>query len=132
VRSAAADVIVAGAGPAGAVAALQLARSGLSVLLLDRSTFPRDKTCGDGLIADSIGALNTLGLAEEVAGRSHRTSRLLVVAPAGTEVRFETTFWVLPRLVLDAQAQMMMERVGYRPGPWIEEVTKHLSPEIFG
>ena len=95
------DVIVAGAGPAGSVAALQLARAGRQVLLLDRSEFPRDKTCGDGLIADSIGALTTLGLADEVVSRSYCTSRLLVVAPAGTEVRFETAFWVLPRMVLD-------------------------------
>src|SRR3954470_16152151 len=96
------DVIVAGAGPSGAVAALQLARAGRRVLLIDRSDFPRDKTCGDGLIADSIGALTTLGLADAVSSRAYRTSRLLVVAPAGTEVRFETTFWVLPRLALDA------------------------------
>src|SRR6187455_2998765 len=95
------EIIIAGAGPAGSVAALQLARAGRRVLLLDRHDFPRDKTCGDGLIADSIGALTALGLADDVAARSQRTSRLLVVAPSGTEVRFETAFWVLPRLVLD-------------------------------
>ena len=95
------EIIIAGAGPAGSVAALQLARAGRRVLLLDRHDFPRDKTCGDGLIADSIGALTALGLAEDVSARSQRTSRLLVVAPSGTQVRFETAFWVLPRLVLD-------------------------------
>ena len=96
-----ADVIVAGAGPAGSAAALQLARAGRRVILCDRSEFPRDKTCGDGLIADSIGALTRLGLDREVADRAYRTMNLRVLSPRGTEVSFETTFWVLPRHVLD-------------------------------
>src|SRR4051812_6985853 len=95
------DVIVAGAGPAGSVAALQLAQTGRRVLLIDKAEFPRDKTCGDGLIADSIGVLTRLGLADVVSSQSYRTNRLLVIAPGGTEVPFETTFWVLPRLQLD-------------------------------
>ncbi|MBO0705324.1 MAG: FAD-dependent monooxygenase, partial [Candidatus Dormibacteraeota bacterium] len=39
------DVAVVGAGPGGSAAAFFLARAGLDVLLLDRATFPRDKTC---------------------------------------------------------------------------------------
>ena len=41
------DLIIVGGGPAGAVAALYARRSGLSVLLLDKARFPRDKVCGD-------------------------------------------------------------------------------------
>lgn len=44
-----ADVIICGAGPAGTSAALTLANSGLSVALLDKASFPRDKICGDAL-----------------------------------------------------------------------------------
>ena len=44
------DVVVAGAGPGGTSAARILAENGLSVLLVDRSEFPRYKTCGGGLI----------------------------------------------------------------------------------
>ena len=44
------DVAVVGAGPAGATAALHLARSGARVALLDRATFPRYKTCGGGVV----------------------------------------------------------------------------------
>ena len=44
-----ADVIVVGAGPAGASTAHHLAQNGHSVILLEKSTFPRDKVCGDGL-----------------------------------------------------------------------------------
>ncbi len=43
------DVIVIGAGPAGSTAARECAARGLSVLLLDRATFPRDKPCGGGV-----------------------------------------------------------------------------------
>lgn len=51
------DVIVAGAGPAGTTAALDCTRRGLSVLILDRAEFPRDKPCGGGV---SIRATNLL------------------------------------------------------------------------
>lgn len=44
-----ADVIIAGAGPAGSMAAYELARQGISVLILEKSQFPRYKVCGSGL-----------------------------------------------------------------------------------
>lgn len=96
-----ADVIIAGAGPAGAVAAMQLAKAGRKVLLLDRSRFPRDKACGDGLIADSIGALRTLALDDRVQALAYRTSRLLTISPGGVPVQFDSEFLVVPRLLLD-------------------------------
>jgi geranylgeranyl reductase family protein len=48
------DVIIAGAGPAGATAAKVLGEAGASVLLLDKSTFPRDKPCGGGISARAL------------------------------------------------------------------------------
>jgi len=45
------DVAIVGAGPAGSTAAYHLATGGASVLLLDKSTFPRDKPCGGGVTA---------------------------------------------------------------------------------
>ncbi len=45
------DVVIAGAGPAGATAACCLAESGVRVLLVDKATFPREKACGGGLQA---------------------------------------------------------------------------------
>jgi menaquinone-9 beta-reductase len=58
-----ADVIIAGAGPAGAAAACRLARSGASVFLLDRVTFPRDKVCGDFVGPSALVELDSLGVA---------------------------------------------------------------------
>ena len=68
------DALVIGAGPAGAAAAWALARAGCRVALVDREAFPRDKTCGDGLIPDSLGALDTMGL-RDLSARGDRAAR---------------------------------------------------------
>ena len=57
-----ADVIVVGAGPGGASAAYHLARAGLDVLLLEKSTFPREKVCGDGLTPRAVKQLVGMGI----------------------------------------------------------------------
>jgi geranylgeranyl reductase family protein len=54
------DVVIAGAGPSGTACAIKLAKSGLRVALLDKATFPRDKTCGDALSVDVINQLEML------------------------------------------------------------------------
>ena len=56
------DFVVAGAGPAGASAAIALTRLGRSVALVDKATFPRDKCCGDGLTTAALRRLESLGL----------------------------------------------------------------------
>ncbi|MBQ6640136.1 MAG: geranylgeranyl reductase family protein [Saccharopolyspora sp.] len=67
-----ADVIVVGAGPAGATAATYLARSGLDVLLLEKSVFPREKVCGDGITPRGVKQLIDLGVdTREEAGWLH-------------------------------------------------------------
>ncbi|MFN3938512.1 MAG: geranylgeranyl reductase family protein [Gemmobacter sp.] len=58
-----ADLIVAGSGPAGSAAALVAARAGLSVLIVDRSVFPRDKLCGGGISGRAIRHLGRLPMA---------------------------------------------------------------------
>jgi geranylgeranyl reductase family protein len=57
-----ADVIIVGAGPAGSSAAYYLATSGLNVLVLEKSRFPREKVCGDGLAPRAVKALTAMGL----------------------------------------------------------------------
>ncbi len=56
------DVLVVGAGPAGSAAAAWAVKEGLDVLLVDAATFPRDKTCGDGLTPRAIHELAKLGM----------------------------------------------------------------------
>jgi menaquinone-9 beta-reductase len=57
-----ADVIVVGAGPAGSTTAYYLAQAGLDVLLLEKSAFPRDKVCGDGLTPRAVRQLSRMGV----------------------------------------------------------------------
>ncbi len=58
------DAVVIGAGPAGAVAARQLARSGCRTLLLEAKKFPRDKVCGGCINARALSCLADIGLSE--------------------------------------------------------------------
>jgi geranylgeranyl reductase family protein len=57
-----ADVIVVGAGPAGSTTAFYLAQAGLDVLVLEKSRFPREKVCGDGLTPRAVKALIGMGI----------------------------------------------------------------------
>lgn len=56
------DVVVVGAGPGGSSTATYLARHGLSVTLLEKSHFPREKVCGDGLTPRATRALTRIGI----------------------------------------------------------------------
>jgi geranylgeranyl reductase family protein len=67
-----ADVVVVGAGPAGSATATHLARHGLHVSLLEKSRFPREKVCGDGLTPRGAQQLIRLGIdTSEAAGWLH-------------------------------------------------------------
>ena len=57
-----ADVVVVGAGPGGSSTAYHLARAGLDVVLLEKSPFPRDKICGDGLTPAAVHELIAMGV----------------------------------------------------------------------
>ena len=83
-----ADVAVVGAGPAGTAAAIGLARAGRRVVVVDRSPFPRDKYCGDGLTTGALRLLEHLGL-DPSSIRSWRAATSLVIrAPSGLEVSY--------------------------------------------
>lgn len=57
-----ADVVVVGAGPAGATVAYHLAQAGVDVALLEKTAFPREKVCGDGLTPRAVKSLVTMGV----------------------------------------------------------------------
>lgn len=56
------DVLVIGGGPGGAAAGYWCARAGLDTVIVERSTFPRDKVCGDGLTPRAVLQLREMGL----------------------------------------------------------------------
>ncbi|GAA1609348.1 hypothetical protein GCM10009789_74730 [Kribbella sancticallisti] len=97
------DLVVVGAGPAGAAAALGAltAEPGLSVLLLDRDDFPRDKACGDGIAPQVFDLLAEVGVTGLVDDRT--PVRRLALRRGALEVDrlMERSAWVVPRMLFD-------------------------------
>jgi geranylgeranyl reductase family protein len=101
------QVVVVGGGPAGAAAAITLARAGARVLLVDKARFPRDKCCGDGLTADALRQLESLGLRPDSVADWQPVHEVFVRSPVGRTVSFplpdDGLFAVVaPRAQLDA------------------------------
>ena len=84
--SGAPDVLVVGAGPAGSIAALVLARAGVRVRLVDRARFPRDKLCGDTLNPGTLAILDRLGIARGVRERALAITGMDITGPGGVRV----------------------------------------------
>jgi menaquinone-9 beta-reductase len=61
-------VLIAGGGVGGASLAILLGRSGVEVELFERSTFPREKPCGEGLMPAGVATLERMGLASAIGG----------------------------------------------------------------
>src|SRR5882672_5737113 len=80
------DVLIVGAGPAGSVAALVLARAGVRVRLIDRARFPRDKLCGDTLNPGTLAILARLALSGPVRQRALAITGMDVTGPRGATV----------------------------------------------
>ena len=104
------DLIVVGAGPGGASTAYYAARAGLDVLLLDRQEFPRDKTCGDGLMPHAAGEVALMGLGEwlEEPGHGKFSGFSIYTQTAFIRQKVPPTFhgphgYVIPREETDAQ-----------------------------
>jgi geranylgeranyl reductase family protein len=78
-----ADVIVVGAGPAGSSVAFYLATAGLDVLLLEKTHFPREKVCGDGLTPRAAKALAAMGVPISEADGWLRNKGLRIIGGGG-------------------------------------------------
>src|SRR3954466_4287548 len=77
------DVLVLGAGPAGSVAALVLARAGARVALVDKARFPRDKACGDLVGPRGVQLLHDLAVD---VGPAAPVADMVGVGPTGRRV----------------------------------------------
>lgn len=97
------DVAIVGAGPAGSIAALRLARRGHRVLLLERRRFPRDKACGDGLIPDALNCLERNGLYGRIVPLGRRSSTVTFWSPSRIACDFSGEFVCVKRAILDAE-----------------------------
>ena len=82
------DVVVVGAGPAGCAAAIHLQRRGVSVTIVDRAFFPRDKFCGDGLTTAALREMADLGLRHSEVRSWHEVREVTVRGPYGRTVVF--------------------------------------------
>ena len=112
------DVAIVGGGPSGAAAAHYLASHGHSVLVCEKKSFPREKTCGDGLTPRAVKVLEEMGLGEQlrtwerVQGlRVHAAGRILEL-PFPELEDFESFGLVKPRRELDQIVLDNAEAVG--------------------
>ncbi|MDQ6660226.1 MAG: geranylgeranyl reductase family protein [Chloroflexota bacterium] len=80
------DVVIVGAGPGGSATAHYLAKEGFNVLLLDKFTFPRDKTCGDALTPRALHILDDMGVLDAIHQIGHRLDKVEFIAPKGHTV----------------------------------------------
>jgi flavin-dependent dehydrogenase len=115
------DVVIVGAGPAGAVAATILARAGARVRILDRSVFPRDKLCGDTVNPGTLALLRRLRMAETIEAKGLQIDGMLLTGdrvairgryPAdlhGRALTRRVLDWALLSQAIDAGA-------GFEPG----------------
>jgi geranylgeranyl reductase family protein len=136
-----ADVIVVGAGPAGSTTAYYLAQAGLDVLLLEKSRFPRDKVCGDGLTPRGVRALVAMGVSVSEEDGWVRNKGLRVI---GAGRRLELSWpelssypgygLVRPRADLDQMLARRAEQAGARliegttvTGPVLDDRTGRIT-----
>ena len=136
-----ADVIVVGAGPAGSTTAYYLAQAGLDVLMLEKSTFPREKVCGDGLTPRGVRALVAMGISVSEQDGWVRNKGLRVI---GAGKRLELPWpelssypgygLVRPRTDLDQMLARRAQQAGARllegvtvTGPVLDERTGRIT-----
>jgi geranylgeranyl reductase family protein len=112
------DAVIVGAGPAGTACAITAADLGLDVVVCDKATFPRDKTCGDGLTTAALRLLEALGVPNRaLAGEWARVDETVVVSPSGRRVSLPLPSTgahavVVPRMTLDHALVDVVRRRG--------------------
>jgi flavin-dependent dehydrogenase len=138
-----ADVIVVGAGPSGSTAAYYLAQAGLNVLLIEKSRFPRDKVCGDGLTPRAVKSLVAMGVdVSEEAGWLRNKGLRVIAGGMRLELEWpELSSWpgyglVRPRSSLDEQLARRAQAAGAKllegttvTGPVLDETGRIIGVE---
>lgn len=133
------DVIVAGAGPAGTIAATLLARAGARVMLLDRAAFPRPKLCGDTLNPGALSILERHGLAAGVERRGLRIDGMLVTGAGGVRVEGRYPAGLYGRSILRTELDTLLLEQAQAAGVEFldrtivrEPIVDSASPQVLG
>lgn len=124
-----ADVIVVGAGPAGAATAILLAEQDIRVIVLDRARFPRPKICGEYLSPEAGRVLDRLGVLKAIDATASPLKGMRITAPDGTALAgtyrpigewhpYRDHAMAIPRLTLDA---ILADRLRVLPIDFREE-----------
>jgi geranylgeranyl reductase family protein len=125
-----ADVIVVGAGPGGAATAYHLAQAGLDVLLLDKSAFPREKVCGDGLTPRAVKSLIGMGIDTSAPGWMRNEGLRIIGGKVRLELRWPelATYpdYGLVRTRLDFDE--ILARTAQKAGARLQELTEVTAP----
>ncbi len=123
------DLAVVGSGPAGAAAALGALSADPSarVVLLDKASFPRDKTCGDGVGPEGVDVLRHLGVADAVLDGHPSLHRVRLLAPGGAVAEGDAPRpgVVVPRMVFDDRLRTAALEAGAEP---VRHRVKTLTP----
>jgi geranylgeranyl reductase family protein len=106
------DVVIIGAGPAGAIAAVHLAAGGHQVLLLDKDHFPRKKVCGDGLLEDAVRCIDAAGVWKSVRRHGHSMHLASIFSPSRIEIKIPGMYLTIKRYMLDTLIAQRAVKVG--------------------
>ncbi len=110
--------MIVGAGPAGCSAAIHARSAGLSVRIIDRAGFPRDKTCGDGLTTVALRELSALGVQPASVPSWRSIAGVRITSPSGRvahlDVPTDGTLYIAtaPRRELDEQLLIAARNAG--------------------
>jgi flavin-dependent dehydrogenase len=115
------DVLIVGAGPAGSIAAVVLARAGARVRLVDRARFPRDKLCGDTLNPGALALLDRLGTSAGVRARALPVAGMIVTGPGGARVVGEYEPGVRGAAITRRELDMLLLDEAVRAGVEFDE-----------
>jgi flavin-dependent dehydrogenase len=124
------DVLVVGAGPAGSIAALILARAGVRVRLIDRAQFPRPKLCGDTLNPGALALLGRLGISSGIRARSLPVTGMIVTGPGGARVVGSYDAGILGAAITRHDLDMLLLEEAVSAGATLDEGVMVRAPVV--
>ena len=126
------DVVIAGAGPAGSVAATVLARGGARVALIDRARFPRHKLCGDTLNPGALAILRRLKLAATADVCGLPVAGMILTGEDGSTVEGRYPQGLLARAIKRSDFDWALLRDAVAAGAHLLDETSVIEPIIEG